>query len=93
MSFVRYLYAVEDVCIAALAVLCVVLWLRFIVERPRYKQLAFAVSTWCGHVLLFTMSAWFPFFDPWVLNVWSKGVRIHGLLLLITAAILFRREG
>jgi len=55
---------------------------KLIADDSRYRQLASAIMVWCAHALVFTAVSWTHLFSTWILNVWSKTIRLHALLSL-----------
>jgi hypothetical protein len=63
---------------------------KLIADDSRYRQLASAIMVWCAHALVFTAVSWTHLFSTWILNVWSKTIRLHALLLLSAGLLLLR---
>ena len=73
----------------SISVACAGIWAVWIVQNRDRWRFAIAPLTYLLHVILFYVSAALHILSPVALNMWSNGVRLHGLILVGAIGVAF----
>lgn len=65
----------------SISVLCMLIWSAWVLRNKDRWRFVVAPMSYLLHVVLFYISAALHLLEPVRLNMWSNGVRLHGLIL------------